>query len=67
MVSGESNRGKFEVYKELFPSLIYSWRQEWKNKTLPFYYVQLAQWDQMKIQGRTQSMQNLETFNGSSC
>ena len=39
---GESNRGKFEVYKELFPSLIDSWRQEWENKTLPFYYVQLA-------------------------
>ena len=39
---GESNRGKFKVYKELFPSLIDSWRKEWKNNTLPFYYVQLA-------------------------
>ena len=28
--------------KELFPSLIDSWRHEWKNKNLPFYYVQLA-------------------------
>lgn len=39
---GESNQGRAEEYKTLFPAVIDSWRAQWKNQTLPFYYVQIA-------------------------
>lgn len=39
---GESNQGRAEQYKTLFPSVIDSWRAQWKNEALPFYYVQIA-------------------------
>ena len=39
---GESNQGRAEEYKTLFPAVIDSWRAQWKNQALPFYYVQIA-------------------------
>jgi sialate O-acetylesterase len=39
---GESNQGRAEQYKTLFPAVIDSWRAQWKNESLPFYYVQIA-------------------------
>ena len=39
---GESNQGRAEEYKTLFPAVIDSWRAQWKNESLPFYYVQIA-------------------------
>jgi sialate O-acetylesterase len=38
---GESNVGRAEQYKRLFPNLIEDWRDKW-GEELPFYYVQLA-------------------------
>jgi len=38
---GESNVGRAEQYKRLFPNLIKDWRNKW-GTGLPFYYVQLA-------------------------
>ncbi|WP_354431439.1 MULTISPECIES: sialate O-acetylesterase [unclassified Mucilaginibacter] len=38
---GESNVGRAEQYKRLFPNLIRDWRNKWREE-LPFYYVQLA-------------------------
>ncbi len=38
---GESNVGRAKQYEKLFPLMIEDWREHW-NKTLPFYYVQLA-------------------------
>ncbi|MFD2145438.1 sialate O-acetylesterase [Mucilaginibacter antarcticus] len=38
---GESNVGRAEQYKRLFPNLIEDWRNKWRE-VLPFYYVQLA-------------------------
>jgi sialate O-acetylesterase len=38
---GESNVGRAEQYKRLFPLLIEDWRNKWGYQ-LPFYYVQLA-------------------------
>ncbi|TCD11039.1 9-O-acetylesterase [Pedobacter frigidisoli] len=38
---GESNVGRAEQYKRLFPALIKDWRNSW-DEELPFYYVQLA-------------------------
>jgi sialate O-acetylesterase len=42
---GESNAGRAEQYRTLFPFMIESWREEWNlpdNRNFPFYWVQLA-------------------------
>jgi sialate O-acetylesterase len=39
---GESNAGRAYQYRELFPLMIKSWREEWAQGDFPFYYVQLA-------------------------
>ena len=39
---GEGNRTRAQKYKDVFSSVIDSYREQWKNKELPFYYVQLA-------------------------
>ncbi len=38
---GESNVGRAEQYKSLFPKMIQGWREAWKQE-FPFYYVQIA-------------------------
>jgi sialate O-acetylesterase len=39
---GESNAGRAEQYKTLFPTMIESWRKVYHNDELGFYFVQLA-------------------------
>jgi sialate O-acetylesterase len=39
---GETNAGRAYQYRELFPLMISSWRQEWGIGDFPFYWVQLA-------------------------
>ena len=39
---GESNAGRAYQYRELFPLMIQSWRDEWQQGDFPFYWVQLA-------------------------
>jgi hypothetical protein len=39
---GESNSGRAYQYRELFPFMIQSWREEWGLGDFPFYWVQLA-------------------------
>lgn len=39
---GESNAGRAYQYRDLFPLMIQSWRDEWKIGDFSFYYVQLA-------------------------
>jgi sialate O-acetylesterase len=42
---GESNASRAYQYRELFPLMIASWREEWNladNRDFPFYWVQLA-------------------------
>ena len=39
---GESNTSRAEEYRVLFPTLISSWRKNWKQGDFPFYFVQLA-------------------------
>ncbi|WP_010586254.1 sialate O-acetylesterase [Schlesneria paludicola] len=39
---GESNAGRAYQYRDLFPLMIKSWRDEWKQGDFPFYWVQLA-------------------------
>jgi sialate O-acetylesterase len=39
---GESNTGDGKVYEQMLTQLITGWRQLWKNESLPFVVVQLA-------------------------
>jgi len=39
---GESNAHNKEAHSKLFPLLVKSWRTEFNNSQLPFYYVQLS-------------------------
>ncbi|MCB0598703.1 MAG: sialate O-acetylesterase [Phaeodactylibacter sp.] len=39
---GESNAGRPQEYKTLFPALIQNWRALWKQGDFPFLFVQLA-------------------------
>lgn len=42
---GESNAHNYEAHEKLFKLLINSWRKNWENENLPFYYVQLSSID----------------------
>ncbi len=42
---GEANATRSEQYRTLFPTLIDEWRSDFKNSKLPFYFVQLANYD----------------------
>ena len=39
---GESNAGRAYQYRNLFPLMIQQWRDEWNQGDFPFYWVQLA-------------------------
>ena len=39
---GESNAHNMESHSELFKLLVGSWRSNWTNPTMPFYFVQLS-------------------------
>ncbi len=42
---GESNAGRAQEYKQLFPAMINCWRKEFNQGDFPFYFVQLANFD----------------------
>ena len=39
---GESNSDRFEKYQDVFTNMIHSWRKEWGQQDMPFYFVQIA-------------------------
>jgi sialate O-acetylesterase len=39
---GESNAGRAYQYREMFPLMIETWREDWGQGDFPFYWVQLA-------------------------
>ena len=39
---GEGNRKNAHFYKDYMVSLVTSWRNQWQNKSLPFYFVEIA-------------------------
>jgi sialate O-acetylesterase len=39
---GESNRGRAEQYRKLFPTMITDWRKQFGQGDFPFYFVELA-------------------------
>jgi sialate O-acetylesterase len=47
---GEANAGRPVEYRTLFPAVITTWRQQWKQGDFPFLFVQLANYMQTKDQ-----------------
>ena len=47
---GESNASRAFQYRELFPFMIKTWREEWGLGDFPFYWVQLADFRQEKTE-----------------
>lgn len=47
---GESNAERAYQYQKLFPLLINDWRDKFKDKNLPFFFVQLANYKQQKTE-----------------
>jgi len=39
---GESNSERFDKYQQVFTNMINSWRTEWNQPDMPFYFVQIA-------------------------
>ncbi len=50
---GESNRSNPESYNSCMKDLIASWRTQWNNKNLPFYFVQIAPFNYVKNKNGT--------------
>jgi sialate O-acetylesterase len=51
---GETNTGRAYQYRELFPLMISSWRDEWGQGDFSFYWVQLADYlDEAKEPGES--------------
>jgi sialate O-acetylesterase len=42
---GEANADQPETYREIFGGVIAAWRDQFQQPDLPFYWVQLANWD----------------------
>ncbi|HVT30182.1 MAG TPA: sialate O-acetylesterase [Lacipirellulaceae bacterium] len=47
---GESNADRAYQYRDMFPLLIKSWREDWRQGEFPFYWVQLADFMAQKPQ-----------------
>ncbi|WP_299119357.1 sialate O-acetylesterase [uncultured Winogradskyella sp.] len=50
---GESNRKQPSTYESYMKDLIDSWRHQWKDKNLPFYFVQIAPFNYVKNKNAT--------------
>ncbi|MCC8177315.1 MAG: 9-O-acetylesterase [Bacteroidales bacterium] len=52
---GCANVGRAEQYSRLFPAMITAWREGWNQPDMPFYFVQLAAYQQpMQLQPQSQ-------------
>jgi len=56
---GESNRTQPNSYKDYMKDLIDAWRRQWKDNSLPFYFVQIAPFDYTKKKNGTSIRPNL--------
>jgi len=46
---GESNRGNASEYHPLFSAMIQAWRKQWQQGDFPFYFVQIAPFEPIKV------------------
>ncbi len=46
---GEENASRWKGYTPLFQALIHDWRRAWRNAEMPFYFVQLAGWQEPAV------------------
>lgn len=60
---GESNVGRAEQYKRLFPNMIEDWRNKW-GRILPFYFVQIAPYNYTDPlqKGQSQKLRNAQRY-----
>jgi len=60
---GESNVGRAEQYKRLFPLMIQDWRSRWGYE-FPFYYVQIAPflYDAADQKNQSQKLRNAQRY-----
>ena len=59
---GESNSGKAYLYRSLFPAMVKSWREEWKQGDFPFYYVQITPNKGQNAEIREAQLMSLKTI-----
>ncbi|MFH6957051.1 sialate O-acetylesterase [Flavobacterium aquidurense] len=59
---GESNSGKAYLYRSLFPAMVKSWREEWKQGDFPFYYVQITPHKGQNAEIREAQLMSLKTI-----
>lgn len=59
---GESNSGKAYLYRSLFPTMVKSWREEWKQGEFPFYYVQITPHKGQNAEIREAQLMSLKTI-----
>lgn len=59
---GESNSGKAYLYRSLFPAMVKSWRDEWKQGDFPFYYVQITPHKGQNAEIREAQLMSLKTI-----
>ncbi|PIF70957.1 sialate O-acetylesterase [Flavobacterium sp. 2] len=59
---GESNSGKAYLYRSLFPAMVKSWREEWKQGEFPFYYVQITPHKGQNAEIREAQLMSLKTI-----
>ena len=52
---GEGNRSRSSAYTKVFTAVIDSYREQWNNENLPFYYVQLAPFADVAAKRRSSS------------
>jgi len=56
---GEANRKNAYAYRYLFPALILDWRTLWNDPTLPFYFVQIANYGEISNSPASSEMAEL--------
>jgi sialate O-acetylesterase len=59
---GESNAGRAQQYRTLFPDMIRNWRRDWGQGDFAFIEVQLAPWDK----GKKRSLEQITASPGDS-
>ncbi|PXV59983.1 sialate O-acetylesterase [Dysgonomonas alginatilytica] len=56
---GESNAGRGYEYRYLFPEMITDWRRKFNIPEMPFYFVQLANYDSIDTSGNNNDWSEL--------